>query len=284
MPLHTPSPGGCTCAAGRRCSSPGKHPRLPHGLHEASTDPAQIRRWWARWPHANIGLATGGVLDVCDIDTPEALRRVLDLLDVVKPPGPLVRTGHGWHLWYASSGLPSRIGVLPGMDWRGKGGLVVAPPSLHATGDWYTFTQPLTGTPLPPVPDVLCRLVTPPASPLAQGEPSVEEPVSDLGRYGQAALTGEINRIHAAPRPFYSGGQRVSGGGRNDALVKAAFRLGQLAAAGGLDEHVVWPQLAAAATSVGLPTAEARRTIASGWRAGVRHPRIPVRRVHRLRR
>src|SRR4051812_4350020 len=70
MPLHTVRPGGvCSCGAGPDCTSPGKHPRLRHGLSEATTAAALIRRWWQRWPDANIGLATGGVLDVCDIDT-----------------------------------------------------------------------------------------------------------------------------------------------------------------------------------------------------------------------
>jgi len=281
MPLNSPTGTGCTCTAGPGCTSVGKHPRLRHGLHEASTDPGQVRRWWTRWPYANVGLATGHALDVCDVDTPDALHRLLDLLDVIRPPGPLVRTGQGWHVWYASNGLPNRVAVIPGVDWRGTGGLVVAPPSRHATGDRYRFTQPFTGLPLPPVPAVLRQLVAPPAPSPAAGVP-VE--VDDPDRYGQAALTGEIQRIHAAPRPTYTGGHRVTGGGRNMALVRAAFRLGQLAATGALDEHQVWRQLTDAAISVGLPAAEAQRTIASGWRAGLRHPRMPTRRVHRLRR
>lgn len=280
MPLHTPTDEGCTCTAGPRCSSPGKHPRLRHGLHEASTDPAQLRSWWAWWPSANVGLATGTGLDVCDLDTPDALRRILDLLEIIRPPGPLVRTGQGWHLWYASSGLPNRVSVLPGVDWRGTGGLVVAPPSQHTIGTRYRFAQPFTSLPLPAVPAVLRRLVAPPA----RQPTAVPVEVVDGDRYGQAALTGEIHRIRAAPRPTYTGGQRTTGGGRNNALVRAAFRLGQLADTCDLDEHTVWRQLTDAATSVGLPAAEARRTIASGWHAGLRNPRTPTRRVHRLRR
>src|SRR5882724_4102075 len=97
LPLHTPGPTGtCSCHEGPECASAGKHPRLRHGLLDASSEPARVRAWWRRWPHANVGLATGTVLEVCDIDTGAALRTVLDLLDVVRPPGPLIRTGSGW--------------------------------------------------------------------------------------------------------------------------------------------------------------------------------------------
>ena len=41
------------------CDSPGKHPRLPRGLKEASTDPASIREWWGRWPDANVSVLCG---------------------------------------------------------------------------------------------------------------------------------------------------------------------------------------------------------------------------------
>jgi len=97
--------------------------------------------------------------------------------------------------------------------------------------------------------------------------------IADLGRYTQAALDGEIGRVLAAPRPLVRGGRRIAAGGRNNALHLAAFRLGQLAARGGVDAAAVWPRLTDAALAVGLRPAEARRTIASGWRAGLTHPR-----------
>ncbi|GAB7048394.1 bifunctional DNA primase/polymerase [Catenuloplanes indicus] len=282
MPLHTPTACGCSCTAGPECGSPGKHPRLQHGLHEASADLRRVREWWRRWPQANIGLATGGSLDVCDIDTTTGLTRVLDVLDVVRPAGPLVRTGYGWHLWFAANGLPSRIGLLPGVDWRGRGGYVVAPPSVHATGSRYAFQQPWRpGTPLPVCPPALRRLVQPAPPPAPAGTTAGE--VADLDRYTQAALDGEVARIRAAPRPVYTGGRRVSGGGRNNAVHLAAFRLGQLAARGTLDQAEIWSRLITVATDVGLATREAERTIASGWRAGLRRPRAVVSRARRGR-
>jgi hypothetical protein len=268
VPLHTPTGAGCSCRLGPGCDAVGKHPRLLRGLLDASSDPRQIRWWWDRWPHANIGLATGGVLDVCDIDSSPGLCAVLDLLDLVRPTGPLVRTGNGWHLWYAG-GLPSRIGFLPDVDWRGRGATAVAPPSLHVTGRRYSFAQPWDGNALPPLPDVLRRAVQP-SPPSPDPAPGL---VRDGRRYGQAALDGEVRRILDAARPVFHGNHRVRPGSRNNTLNIAAFRLGQLAALGELDQSTVWPALTEAALAAGLGPAETRRTIASGWRAGLRRPR-----------
>jgi hypothetical protein len=275
MPLHTPRPGEvCSCRDQAECGSPGKHPRLRHGLTEASTDPTLIHAWWRRWPDANIGLATGTVLDVCDIDTNDSLAAVLDILGVIRPAGPLVRSGHGWHLWFAASDLPSRVAMLPGVDWRGRGGAIVAPPSRHASGRRYIFQQPWSSPPaLPACPGPLRRLVLPqPRAAVACTGHEVGA-IADLDRYTQAALDGEIQRIHDAPRPVIRNGHRLSGGGRNNAVHLAAFRLGQLAARGDIDETAVQAQLIRAATDAGLSAAESRRTIASGWRAGLRRPR-----------
>lgn len=270
VPLHTPDRHGCTCAGDAQCTSPGKHPRLRHGLRQATTDSRLIRSWWRRWPAANVGLATGTALDVCDVDTDPALGAVLNLLNLPRPAGPLVRTGLGWHLWFAPSGSPSRVGLLPNVDWRGRGGLVVAPPSLHATGRRYTFVQPWTlGIHLPACPSTLRHLLVRSDS----TQPVSTRKVADLDRYAQAALDGEVRRILSAPRPQIRDGRRVVAGGRNNALHLAAFRLGQLAARGGLDAAAVWQQLTGAALAVGLRPAETRRTISSGWRAGLRHPR-----------
>ncbi|MET8530237.1 bifunctional DNA primase/polymerase [Micromonospora sp. NPDC005172] len=277
MPLHTPQrAGGCSCRRALACPSPGKHPRLRHGLRDASTDPALVRQWWTRWPDANIGLATGSLLDVCDIDTADGLRTVTAILDNAPSKGPVVRTGSGWHLWFAATGHANRVGVIPGVDWRGRGGLVVAPPSLHPTGRRYTFTQQFDRV-LPDCPPALRRLLSPPPAPVPEPATATPGRIDDPDRYGLAALNGEIGRILTAPRPVIRGRQRIIAGGRNTALHLAAFRLGQLAAHDGLDAQVVWPRLTEAAHTVGLSADEARATIASGWRAGLRRPRAVTR-------
>ncbi|WP_203789542.1 bifunctional DNA primase/polymerase [Paractinoplanes rishiriensis] len=278
MPLHTPAAVGCSCREAAGCASAGKHPRLRHGLRDATLRPQLIRAWWRHWPTANIGLATGTVLDVCDIDTNTALAAILDLLKVIRPTGPLVRTGAGWHLWFAASGLPSRVGLLPGVDWRGRGGLIAAPPSVHASGATYRFQQPWQpAAALPSCPAELRRLVLP-RPPLPKGAAA---DVTDLDRYTAAALAGEVQRILLAPRPVVRDGRRITGGGRNDALNTAAFRLAQLSAGGGVDEAAVRHALSEAAQTAGLSRAEIRRTLDSGWRAGLRHPRRPIRGARR---
>ncbi|HYO90339.1 MAG TPA: bifunctional DNA primase/polymerase, partial [Pyrinomonadaceae bacterium] len=68
-PLHNPdTERACSCAAGQECRSPGKHPRTRRGLKDATTDEAQVRAWWRKWPHANIGLAMGKASGLVALD------------------------------------------------------------------------------------------------------------------------------------------------------------------------------------------------------------------------
>ena len=258
MPLFEPNgPGRCSCAGATGCH-PGKHPRNRGGLTHASTDPAVITAWWSTWPTANIGGLTGLAFDVCDVDGPEGVAAVTPLLGAGQGRGPLVRTGSGgWHLLFKPTGLGNRVRFLPGTDWRGKGGYVVLPPSLHASGNRYT--QVRYGE-LPDVPTALLATLTPPAP--AAIRPAAHQTLARFAGYGPAALSREADTVAATRK-----------GGRNHALNRAAFNLGQLIAAGQLTEDQVTVELAAAAVSAGLDETEAASTIASGLAAGQRHPR-----------
>ena len=256
LPVHTPVDGGCSC--GRpTCDRPGKHPRLRRGLTDASTDPRRIDMWWARWPDANIGLRTGVVMDVADIDSAEGWHGLRHLLGGAMPVGPEVRTGGGgWHFWFQPLGYGNRVGVVPGLDWRGDGGYVVAPPSRHASGgDYVWLIRP--GKTLPRAPRLLRRLVDGPALP-----PPVPRRIIHPDRYAAAALEAETDRVARAPV-----------GTRNDTLNRAAFSLGRLVAAGMLDAWSVHVELERAARQSGLGRSEIRRTIRSGMTAGQGAPR-----------
>jgi hypothetical protein len=261
--------GGCTCPQGTRCADPGKHPCLADWPRAASSRSAEVRGWWQRWPQANVGLLTGARFDVLDVDGPagvEALRALVSQRDPREHPGPVVRTGGGgWHLLYAPTGLGNRVGLLPGVDWRGHAGLVVAPPSRHASGRTYRWVHPLASE-LPAVPQGLRRLLAPPTVARASSPPAAVAG-GRAERYARAALAREAREV-ATALP----------GTCNDTLNRAAFNLGQLVAAGLLDAEQVGAVLleaALAAPAAGHADRErrARATIESGLRAGTRTPR-----------
>jgi Bifunctional DNA primase/polymerase, N-terminal len=65
-----------------------------HGLHDATTDLDVIRAWWTRTPNANVGLRTGLVFDVVDLDSEDAVDALEEARDGREPlRGPLVATG-----------------------------------------------------------------------------------------------------------------------------------------------------------------------------------------------
>jgi hypothetical protein len=278
FPCNEPVASGCSCHR-PGCASPAKHPRTIHGLRDASTDPERIARWWRRWPTANIGVQTGATsgLVVLDVDPDhEGLRTLADLQRQhgPLPPSPAVRTGGGGrHYWFAHPGQAVRnsAGRLgSGLDIRGDGGYVIAPPSRHITGGRYVWASEVA---LAPPPRWLLELAREPAPPEPAPERLARHPVRGAGAWAQAALRGELGRVREA-----------SEGTRNNTLNRAAFVLGQLVATGHLAEQHVGDVLISAGLSAGLRPSEVRATVASGLKAGMRIPRarLPAQPVPRI--
>jgi hypothetical protein len=145
FPIHTVDEGGC-CTCHRTCSSPGKHPRTKHGYKDATVSPPQIEAWWAKWPDANIGIATGMAsgIAVLDVDGPAGMQRLVDLVrdsGTTLPATPCVVTARGIHIYFALG--PGERAVMctsgDGLDMRGDGGYVLAPPSRHPSGHIYRW-------------------------------------------------------------------------------------------------------------------------------------------------
>lgn len=123
------------------------HRMLPEtgGVHHATTDPRQITEWWRQDLAANIGVATGSVSRLCVIDLdvkhggrgPDIFAQFLAHYRLALPEVPYVITPSGgdhiWLRWPAGLAVPERPGILPGVDVKGDGGLVVAPPSMQLT-------------------------------------------------------------------------------------------------------------------------------------------------------
>lgn len=136
-------PNGKKPLGGRCCG--GTHER---GCTDASTDPAVVARWWREHPAANVGIATGHRVDVIDQDGPEgaiswarmgragAWPAVLGVVLTVRSEGA------GVHRYVASTGDGNGTKIGPGIDYRGRGGYVVAPPSI-IDGKRYAWALPL---------------------------------------------------------------------------------------------------------------------------------------------
>jgi hypothetical protein len=284
LPLHSVDHlGECTC--GSPCASPAKHPRLPDGVKGASADAAQVREWWRRWPYANVGVATGpesGVW-VLDLDRAKAgeadgLAAVLDVCEYALDLSAAVETGSGGqHLWWSwPEGAPvqsrARVlsvdGVKASADTRGRGGYVVAPPSVHASGRLYRWTQepPVEG--LPACPGALLDAVRAPrreTPPVAAGGPRVAPELdgdSRAARYVEGALRRACERV-AASAP----------GARHAALLREGETLGGWVHLGVCPPEVMIEALTAAGVAAGVPEAEAVRTARDAVAHGQERPR-----------
>jgi len=264
FPLHN-GPG---CSCGRPCASPAKHPRTVHGLEDAITDLEVIGAWWQRWPAANIGIRTGVSFDVLDIDGAAGLDALAAFEEQGRriPPGPITATGGGYHLFLSPGGLGNRAKFAPGLDWRGAGGYIVAPPSVHRTGQVYRWLPSGPDARLHPVPTWLREFLQArqvpddlPASPgqrssVARGTtPAGAAPGLVSPAYLRTVLERELEAV-----------ARASQGTRNDQLNRschAVFRFAELKA------PAVADMFTTTALRAGLEPREIRRTILSAWTA-----------------
>lgn len=145
--VHGVRPDGrCTCDR-HDCAQPGKHP-LARGWQTAALDLDALDRTLARDSDLNVGLRTGRQSDgrfliVVDVDGPRELLEPLEREHGAFPPTLTARTGRGGlHLYYFSEAeVGNRAGVVDHVDVRGRGGQVVAAPSLHRSGDRYTWLE-----------------------------------------------------------------------------------------------------------------------------------------------
>jgi hypothetical protein len=119
---------------------------VPHGVKNAATDEATIRRWFTKEPHANLAWAMGGRLRLVGVDVDPRAGGDASLFDLVEAHGDAwletftVKTGGlGNHFIFR---LPEGVEVhraklAPGIDIKAEGGYLVAPPSTHASGRRY---------------------------------------------------------------------------------------------------------------------------------------------------
>jgi hypothetical protein len=267
---------GCSCRD-PGCGQVGKHllgSLVPHGVNDATCNRARILAWWTRHPQANIGLATGHRFDVLDIDGPTGAHAIQELAAAhgLTSSGPLVRTGGGgWHYYLAPTGLGNvQPQGLEHVDWRGRGGYVVAPPSRHASGQAYQWVRGRDlETPLGEIPAALRARLERRWPQRSVGPVELAAAGAAPGdRYAQAALAQELALVGTAPV-----------GQRNRQLWESTRNLYNLVATGALDHRQVDQAILAAADRCGLLAEEPRqtyRTLASGRQVGLAHPGRPA--------
>jgi hypothetical protein len=243
-----------------------KEPATRRGLYEATSNAATLRRWFTGAHPYNVGIRTGvpsGVF-VLDVDGEQGFNSLAELVEHhgLLPPTLTSATGKGRHYWFCCpSPIPCSVGKIgPGIDIRGDGGYVVAPPSVHPNGAIYRW---VCDQPTADAPDWLLKLARhrPEVAP-----PPIIQPITCSDSYCRAALESEVRSVaEAIP------------GGRNHALNRASFSLHQLVAIGKLDAGDVANRLMQAAHASGLLQDDGQRqvmaTIRSGARAGMLAPR-----------
>jgi hypothetical protein len=252
----------------------GKVPAGGQGFKDASTDLVVVAAMWATFPSANIGLATGPAsgVGVLDVDG-EAGRQSLAAIETEHGPLPgtvTSITSRGCHLLYRwTPGLGIGAGRYgSGLDHRGAGGYIVAPPSVHPSGHVYRW---LTADDSDPTP------WTRPLTPWPSDALPVERAQRPAGR-----VVVSFQRLSAPSGPFapLAGGRgaldglartvaEAAQGTRNHTLNWAAWKAGLDVRVGRLDLERAVNALTEAAERAGLGADEIHTTIRSGMAAGL---------------
>jgi hypothetical protein len=256
-----------------------KRPMTQHGFRDATKDPETIRRSF-RYA-AMIGIPTGEASGffVLDLDCKNGAQG-LEWLAAHEARLPQTRRHRtrsgGVHLLFAMPAgrtirnSASRVG--PGVDVRGSGGYIIAPPS-----DGYDVVDHAI---IADAPAWLLDLIDPPrvadlakyGADLPKSRPAQS---GDGTRYGLQALDNECQAILSA-----------ADGAKHDTLNRAAFSIGGLVAAGELAEGSALHALASALAGIASRCEDypaAQKTLGAAFRAGMAKPRqAPPRLVRRV--
>lgn len=245
-----------------------KRPLTRHGFKDATADPAVIRRLFTSPAATMIGMPTGEVtaLVIVDVDVKDGRQGQawLDTNSHRLPQTWTVRTASGGlHLYFRRPEQPIRNSaskIAPGIDVRGDGGYVIAPPS---PGYEVVNDAEVADVPAWLLPSLL-RQPVPPSARIAS-RPILEHGGSAIGR---VALDERCEQIRNAPD-----------GSKHQAVNEAGFAIGGMVAAGHLDERSAWNALADA-LCVLLPRCQdqgaAERTLQRAFREGMAQPqRVP---------
>jgi hypothetical protein len=177
-----------------------KRPAIPkvnggRGLHDASTDPAEVRRMFAHPGVALIGVPTGdrSGFDVLDLDYRHGAAEWehANLARIPETRTHETLNGGRHLLFHHAAGVRnSASSIAPGVDVRGSGGYVIVPPSPGY--------RVISDVPIEHWPDWLLPSVLAKPRPAAPTCPTgASEPVPDKRLVG--LIRWALDRVRAAP-------------------------------------------------------------------------------------
>ncbi len=260
-------------------------------------DPKEIRRNFRKkeWRNANVAIVTGAKSGIFVIEADTKEGHGVDGLSSIEKlqakHGPMPETriavspSGSIHRYYKHPGKDIKIKnsaskIAPGVDVRGDGGMVIAPPSIKPGVGEYKW---LNDKPIAEAPAWLVAAVTqtndkPGRNTTNKQNVHKDADACDADACGQPGRS-TMKVTTAAEQELFEACTAISDtdqGKRNATLNKLAFLLGQLVGQGRLDEQTVMERLTNAAGPIGLEADEVAKTINSAISAGKLKPRLPV--------
>jgi hypothetical protein len=240
---------------------PNKRPACPHGFHDATSDAAELRALWQRYPGVLVGVATGPASQIAALDIDAKHPEVRQWWEVHRsrlPPTRAHRTrSGGLHLIFGHyDSLKCSAGkIARGIDVRAEGGYLIWWPAAGL--------PVLSDPPIAPWPDDLIEALAAPAH--TAPKPTLPA-LKRLPPRMRGDLRPTLHRALGITRTVADAPE----GERNRVLYWAACRVRDMIRAGELDRPAgvqVINTLFAAAVRAGLPAREAERTMRSAMRA-----------------
>lgn len=201
----------------------GKRPRIRNWPANATLKESVIRRWWDRWPDADIGITLPPDIYVLDADTPYSVALAGRILGA--EPTLAVATARGVHLYYRVphelrrlSPLPHAKGGFAELEGKGSPGPVTWAGSVHKSGHVYTIQH---DAPIAHMPGVTVRAIGPkPSRAGASGEATDAE-----RKAWHVRCMRVVRAIHAGERPGQLAAIELRADGKaNLALARRALR------------------------------------------------------------
>ena len=184
----------------------GSHPdgtpkRLAWGKYQTEhADDTQIKKWWKKYPHANIAIVCGDIsgVDVIDCDTEEAFQNFNENFLSDSSIIPTVKTPKGYHFYFKHRpGLKNSTKAIAGTDLKTKGGYVLAPPSIGINGNryfWFSGLE-LKKTPLTEMPEFVFDILKEASSSISINSivinNSLASTIGDCNKYAMSKIEND---------------------------------------------------------------------------------------------